>query len=83
MVTNSNIAVEIRGHTNGLCSHEFANQLSDDRAQTIVDYLVKKGINAKRMKYHGYGKTDQIADNDSRAGRRKNQRVELKIITVD
>lgn len=79
---NPGIAVEIGGHTNGLPSHEFCNTLSDARAKRVYDYFVEKGVSADRLSWKGYGKNKPIADNSTLQGRKKNQRVELKIISV-
>ncbi|MCB0644810.1 MAG: OmpA family protein, partial [Phaeodactylibacter sp.] len=79
---NPNIIVEIGGHTNGWCSHEFAKELSENRAKVVVDFLAQSGIPSSRISYHGYGKTQPIAPNNTADGRRKNQRVELKIIEI-
>lgn len=79
---NSNLIIEIGGHTNDWCSHSFANELSANRALTVRDYLVEQGIDSDRIKTHGYGKTQAIASNKTKAGRRKNQRVEMKILEI-
>lgn len=80
---NPDVVVEIGGHTNGLASENYAYRLSSDRAKTIYDYLVKKGIDKDRVKYKGYGKKVQIAGNNTAEGRRKNQRVEIKILSIN
>ena len=79
---NPNIWVEIGGHTNGLPNDAFCAKLSNDRAKAVVDYLITKGIPADRLTWKGYGKTMPVADNATLEGRRKNQRVELKVIKV-
>ena len=79
---NPNLVVEIGGHTNGWCSHVFANELSWERAQAVVDYFTQQGIPASHLKHRGYGKTKAIATNETKAGRKKNQRVELKILEI-
>ena len=79
---NPELIVEVGGHTNGWCSHSFAKELSTDRAGTVAEYLISQGIPANRIKHHGYGKTQPIASNDNAAGRKKNQRVELKIVEI-
>jgi len=79
---NPNVVVEISGHTNGLCSHEFANELSTYRSATVASYLANKGISKSRVSSRGYGKTQPIASNDNIEGRRKNQRVEMKILEI-
>ena len=52
-------------------------QLSQKRAQAVVDYLVKKGVDSSRLRAVGYGRTMPIADNNDKAGREKNRRVEM------
>ncbi len=79
---NTNLVIEVGGHSNGWCSHDFANQLSHDRAKEVANYFIQKGIPNKRIQYHGYGKTKPIASNETLEGRKKNQRVELKIIEL-
>ncbi len=80
--SNSNLSIEIGGHTNGWCSPEFASELSNDRAETVYQFLIDKGIDNNRISYKGYGKSDPVASNDTVVGRKKNQRVELKIIDI-
>jgi outer membrane protein OmpA-like peptidoglycan-associated protein len=77
-----NLIVEVGGHTNSWCSHEFANELSAGRSQKVREYLISKGVSETRIKYHGYGKTKPIADNKTAYGRKRNQRVELKILEI-
>ncbi len=79
---NSNLIVEVGGHTNGWCSHEFASELSRNRAASVTDYFKSKGISENHIQFKGYGKTNPIADNNTLSGRKKNQRVELKILEI-
>ncbi len=80
--SNPKVAVEIGGHTNGTPSHEYCDKLSTERAKAIVDYLVSKGIARKRLEYKGYGKRNPVDTNKTAVGRKKNQRVEIKILSV-
>lgn len=80
---NPDVVVEIGGHTNGLASENYANKLSNDRAKSIYDYLIKRGIDKDRLQYKGYGKRSPIATNNTADGRRKNQRVEVKILSIN
>jgi outer membrane protein OmpA-like peptidoglycan-associated protein len=80
---NSSITIEIGGHTNGLPSHSYCDNLSSARAQNVASYLIKKGIKKGRIRYKGYGKRKPVADNTTAKGRRMNQRVELTILTVN
>lgn len=77
---NPNVTVEIGGHTNGLPKDDYCLRISEKRAQSVAEYLFKKGIDARRITYKGYGKSEPIADNGTREGRKKNQRVEVKIL---
>ena len=79
---NPNLIVEISGHTNGLCSHEFANELSSARSATVAEFLTENGISKARVTNKGYGKIQPIASNANVEGRRKNQRVEMKILEI-
>jgi len=78
---NADITIEVGGHSNGLCTDNYCNKISTDRAKAVVDYLVSRNISRQRLTYKGYGKRFPIASNDTAEGRKKNQRVELKIIS--
>ena len=79
---NPNIVVEIGGHTNNIPSDEYCDKLSTERAKNVAEYLIKRGIDKARISYRGYGKKKPIATNSTAAGRKKNQRVEMKILSV-
>lgn len=79
---NDDITVEIGGHTNNLPTHEYCDILSEKRAKEVAVYLVEKGIDGNRIFYRGYGKRRSVASNLSAEGRRKNQRVEIKILSI-
>jgi outer membrane protein OmpA-like peptidoglycan-associated protein len=72
--------IEIGGHTDNVGSDEANLTLSNNRAQSVVDYLIKKGIATTRLTAKGYGETLPIATNDTDAGRAKNRRTEFKVI---
>lgn len=80
LTANPGLHIEIGGHTNGLCDDAFCKKLSDARAQAILKYLTEKGITATRLTSAGYGKQKPLTSNDTTEGRRKNQRVEIKIL---
>ena len=82
LANNPNVSVEIGGHTNGLADAKYAIVLSTDRAKAVADYLVRKGINRNQVRYKGYGKDKPIDTNETAAGRRRNQRVEIKILDM-
>jgi OOP family OmpA-OmpF porin len=74
---------EIGGYTDGVGSASYNKKLSKQRAQSVVDYLVEKGINRNNLKIVGYGKENPIATNDTNEGRSMNRRVEIKILSKD
>ena len=82
LITNK-VAVEIGGHTNNVPNDEFCFQLSTARAKTVAEYLYGKGIPQAQITYKGYGKTQPIADNSTYQGRQRNQRVEIKVMSVE
>jgi outer membrane protein OmpA-like peptidoglycan-associated protein len=79
---NPTIAVEIGGHTNNLPPAEYCDMLSTARARAVAEYLVQKGIDPERVYYQGYGKRNPLFSNATEDGRRRNQRVEIKILRL-
>lgn len=80
---NKQVYIEIGGHTNNIPPDDYCNKLSYSRAKTVANYLYTKGIASDRISFKGYGKKKPIASNESAAGRRKNQRVEIKILKLE
>jgi len=74
------LRIEIQAHTDNMGDAAYNQLLSEQRAQSVRDYMVDKGISAERMEVKGYGETQPIADNNTREGRAKNRRVELRIL---
>ncbi len=83
LLLNPAVGVEISGHTDNTGSPELNQSLSEQRAKSVVDYLVNMGIETKRLKAAGYGETQAVADNQSEEGRAMNRRTELKILAID
>ena len=71
--------VEVGGHTDqrDTSKPEYNQVLSEKRAKAVLDYLVKKGVDAKRLTAKGYGYTKPLAENDPKVGNELNRRVEL------
>lgn len=88
MKEKPDLVMEIAGHTDNAGNDKVNMKLSKDRAQSVVNYLVKKGINKKRLIAKGYGKTQPVASNTLPDGKpdldgmQKNRRVEMKIVTA-
>ena len=80
LVNENEIKIEIAGHTDNNGS-ELENQLlSENRAKSVKSYLVKNGIDKLRINCVGYGEKQPIADNNSKQGREKNRRIEIRIL---
>ena len=54
-------------------------ELSQERAKAVYDYMMKQGLNIKKVSYKGYGETKPVADNSTKEGRSANRRVEFRI----
>jgi len=80
LMENPAVRVEISGHTDNTGSAAYNLQLSERRAQSVMDYLVSHGISTERLIPKGYGSQQPIASNDSEEGRQANRRIEFKII---
>lgn len=72
--------IEISGHTDNQSSLKTNKKLSKNRAKSVYDYILSKGIKSKRLTYKGYAFFYPIASNDTEEGRKQNRRVEIKII---
>ena len=77
---NPAIRVEISGHTDNSGSAVYNRQLSEKRALSVYDFLVKHGIDKKRLLPKGYGPDQPVASNESEEGRQQNRRIEFRII---
>lgn len=72
--------LEIAGHTDNVGDDDKNMVLSKKRAESLKSYLVSKGVEATRLNTLFFGETKPIADNNTPEGRKKNRRVEMKII---
>ncbi|MCC7540347.1 MAG: OmpA family protein [Deltaproteobacteria bacterium] len=71
------ITVEIQGHTDSRGNDDYNLRLSDQRAASVRDYLMRAGIDASRMTSRGYGETRPIESNSTNEGRARNRRVQF------
>ncbi|MBN2682128.1 MAG: PD40 domain-containing protein [Bacteroidales bacterium] len=81
MNQNPSMQIEIGGHTDNQSSLATNQKLSEDRAKSVVDYLILEGVDKQRLSYKGYAFHKPIADNNTEEGKAKNRRVEFKIIS--
>jgi outer membrane protein OmpA-like peptidoglycan-associated protein len=78
--------IEIGAHTDSIGEAQYNMELSQERANSVVDYLISKGIHAERLVAKGYGSSKPVAPNfnpdgsDNPEGREKNRRTEFRII---
>jgi flagellar motor protein MotB len=79
---NMNLVIEIGGYTDSTGSDQYNMGLSEKRALSVVNYLIKKGISSDRLKYKGYGNNSPLGDNITSEGRKLNRRTEAKIIEL-
>lgn len=75
--------LDIDGHTDNTGGFEYNQQLSEQRAVSVGQYLNQRGVDARRLLIVGYGETRPIADNATEAGRQANRRVEVRIVPLE
>ena len=86
---NKNITIEIASHTDSKGDDDYNFELSQKRAQSVVDFLVNNGIEPSRLKAKGFGESMPIASNllpdgsDNENGRSQNRRTEFRIISAE
>jgi OOP family OmpA-OmpF porin len=74
------VRLEVQGHTDDVGNDEFNLDLSQARAEAVVQWFVDHGVRYGRFRAVGYGETLPISDNQTDAGRAENRRVEFKLI---
>ena len=79
MVQYPDTNINVYGHTDSKGTAEYNLTLSQKRANSVIDYLVSKGIARTRLNAMGMGEKDPIATNETEAGRAQNRRVEFAI----
>lgn len=79
---NPSVTIEVAGHTDNVGSEGFNQKLSQNRAQSVADYVASQGVDKSRMTVMGYGLSRPIAFNTDEEGRAMNRRVEFKILKM-
>lgn len=74
--------LDVYGHTDSTGNDSINIPLSENRAKSVADYLVMKGVARARVGTQGYGASQPVATNDTAEGRQENRRVEIKIVPV-
>ncbi len=80
MKTNGDLSIMVSGHTDNIGTEEYNFQLSEKRANSVVEYLISQGVASNRLSSEGFGKSKPVVSNDDEIdGRELNRRVEFKI----
>jgi Mg-chelatase subunit ChlD len=74
------LRLEIQGHTDNIGGEEFNQKLSDARAKSVMQELVKRGIEEKRLRGRGFGMSQPVAPNDSERNRALNRRTQFVVL---
>jgi outer membrane protein OmpA-like peptidoglycan-associated protein len=82
LVKYESTLVSIEGHTDSTGSAEYNQQLSVNRANSVSNYLLQKGVIRERLVTSGFGESMPVADNGTAEGRQANRRVEITLIPV-
>ena len=77
---NPAIEIEMSAHTDSYGSDEYNFKLSDNRARSVMEYIIAKGISPSRIMSQGYGETKPVVLNDTPENRQLNRRVEFTIL---
>jgi outer membrane protein OmpA-like peptidoglycan-associated protein len=73
------LSLAIEGNTDSVGGEDYNQQLSENRAGSVRDYLVQEGVPTNSMSVHGFGKSQPVASNETADGRQQNRRVELVV----
>ena len=79
LIAYPDIQVEIDGYTDNTGAAAFNQQLSEERAQVVRDYISQQGVPTGSISVHGFGEDSPLASNDTPSGRQQNRRVELVV----
>jgi outer membrane protein OmpA-like peptidoglycan-associated protein len=79
VLAHPGLNLKIEGHTDSVGSDEYNQQLSENRAEAVREFLIDQGVAASTVTAQGFGKTQPVASNDTPEGRQKNRRVELVV----
>ncbi len=78
--SNPNTEWSVEGYTDAVGSESYNMKLSRERAQSVVDYLVSKGVDRDKLQVVGKGESNPIATNSTAEGRAMNRRVEIRLV---
>ena len=78
-IIKTNINIKVKGHTDNVGSDDFNMNLSRQRAEVVMNYLIKQGVDKNKISYTYYGSSRPLVGNDTEEGRTMNRRVEFEI----
>jgi outer membrane protein OmpA-like peptidoglycan-associated protein len=79
VLAHPGLTLEVEGHTDNVGGDAYNQRLSEQRADTVREYLVQNGVRSNNITARGFGKTQPVASNETTAGRQQNRRVELVV----
>jgi outer membrane protein OmpA-like peptidoglycan-associated protein len=79
ILSHPGLRIEVEGHTDSVGSDAYNQRLSEQRAESVRDYLLSQGLKSDILTAKGFGETTPVASNDTAAGRQQNRRVELVV----
>lgn len=79
--TNPNMTIQLEGHTDFRGNDKLNMELSEDRVEAVKDYLVKQGIDKKRIQTKAFGGTQPLSRDSDAESRKRNRRVEVRILS--
>lgn len=79
MMSKPSIRLEVQGHTDNIGGIEFNQELSERRAKAVMDALISKGIEDRRLRYRGFGYSQPAQTNETEEGRARNRRTVFKV----
>lgn len=79
----SQVHLTVKGHTDAMGDVAANKALSQKRAQAVVDYLVKQGVDPAQLQAVGYGSEQPVADNATPEGQFKNRRIEFEVLNTE
>lgn len=74
--------IDVYGHTDSVGSDAYNQTLSEQRAASVANYLVGRGVNRARIATRGFGETQPVASNADEVGRAQNRRVNIRVVPV-
>lgn len=82
LIDNPTLVLEISGHTDNIGSEEDNHRLSENRAKSVVNFLIAKNIEHSRLRAAGYGESKPVESNETEEGRQLNRRTEIEIVDI-